>query len=86
MRRYHDLRAFYEMPFFDGYELLKTAIDYENEQKIYIRWVVGYQSTTTYLDFKNKLMKKSVKDERSADEILDAVRDLMGRFGAKNGI
>lgn len=81
MRRYHDLKAFYEMPFFDGYELLKTAIDYENEQKIYIRWVVGYQSTTTYLDFKNKLMQKSMDDQRSADDILDSVKELMKKFG-----
>lgn len=68
------------MPFFDGYELLKEAIEYEAEEKLYLRWVVGYQTTTTYEEFKNTLRQKSINDNRDADDILDYVKELMESF------
>lgn len=69
------------MPFFDGYELLKEAIDYEHESRLFMRWVVGYQSTTTFEEFKNTLRQKTISDNRTSDEILEDVSKLIGRFG-----
>lgn len=67
-----------DLPITEGYEFVKNAVETEREEKLYLRWVVGYQSTTTYEEFKRKLMQSS--DKRSAEEILDEVKSLMTAF------
>lgn len=65
------------MPFKDGYELIKFAIDEENEQKMYLRWVVGYQSSISFTEFKNQVQQMSISDGRTSEEILDSVEQMM---------
>lgn len=70
------------MPVDFGREFLIEAHKEEHEEKLFLRWVVGYQSTTTFEEFKNKLMINAgiTNDHRSAEEILDNVADMMKRF------
>lgn len=57
------------------------AEEQENEEKIFLRWVVGYQSTTTYGDFKNKLMQNARhSDKKTEAEILEDVSQIIERF------
>ena len=69
-----------QMPFMDGYELIKFASDDEDDNKMFLRWVVGYQSTMSFADFKNGIKQKLIDDHRSSEDILDDVEEMMKRF------
>ena len=85
MRRYGNFDYISALPFAEGAELLKFAEEQENEEKIFLRWVVGYQTTTAYGDFKNKLLKNCrYSDNKTEAQILDNVSDIIERFN--NGI
>ena len=62
----------------EGYEFIKNAVEQEREEKLYLRWVVGYQTTTTYVEFKNRLKQSS--DRRTSEEILNDVESIMSAF------
>lgn len=67
-----------DLPIDEGYEFVKNALEREKEEKLFLRWVVGYQSTTTYEEFKHKLMQGT--DNRSSEEILNGVESIMNAF------
>lgn len=67
------------MPFKEGYELIKFALEEENEQKMYLRWVVGYQSLISFTEFKNKIRQMSIQDNRDAEDILADVERMMSK-------
>lgn len=68
------------MPFFDGYELISYALNEENEEKLFIRWVVGYQSVMNFDEFKNQmnLSVETRNDNRSEEEIFEYVLRILG--------
>lgn len=68
------------LPFLEGYELIKFASDDEDDSKMFLRWVVGYQSTMSFVDFKNAIKQKIIDDHRSSEDILNDVEELMKRF------
>lgn len=65
------------MPFIDGYELIKYAHEQEGEQKLFLRWVSGYQTSISFADFKNKIKQASSFDKRTSEEILADVEMMM---------
>lgn len=64
------------MPFFDGFELLTYAVDAECEEKLYLRWAIGYQFMMGFTEFKGKVVQ--TEDDRTEKEILDDVREIIG--------
>lgn len=64
-------------PFLDGFELIEYALDAEKEDRLFLRWAIGYQSYMSFEDFKSEL-KESKSDTRSEDEILKIVKDIIG--------
>ena len=68
------------MPFFEGYELLKYALDAETDEKLFMRWVIGYQFDMGFDEFKAEVTTvKTVDDDRTAEEILNSVKEIIGR-------
>ena len=67
------------MPLFEGYELLKYALDAETEDKLFMRWVIGYQFDMGFDKFKEKVTTvQTVEDNRTAEEILVTVKEIIG--------
>lgn len=68
------------MPFEEGYEMMQYALDAEREDKLFVRWINGYQQAMGFEEFKNQLGANSrqVKDNRTAEEILEIVREIIG--------
>lgn len=67
------------MPFLDGSEMIEYAQDAELEEKLYMRWVIGYQMCMGFEEFKRNIGNThETKDNRSASEILEKVRDITG--------
>lgn len=71
------------MPFFDGYEMLRYAWDADGEEKLFLRWVAGYQQHMGFEEFKREAVKgNGVADapgkRQSADEILKGVKEIIG--------
>lgn len=68
------------MPFLDGYELISYAMDAEYEERLYWRWAIGYQFVMEFEEFKRSLGegRQQMADDRTAAEILDAVKDITG--------
>lgn len=67
----------------DALDLLTQIFEAEREEKLFVRWVVSYQTTMTYEDFKNKLNQASyvANDKRSAEDILEDVASMLEEFG-----
>lgn len=71
----------FSMPFLDGCELVKCALDAENEEKFYARWVAGYQKEMSFLEFKQKLEYRSpnqAEKDTKTEDILRMVKDIIG--------
>ena len=68
------------MPFEEGIEIMSTAHRMNVEEKLFMRWVVSYQTTMTFEDFKSKTQttQKQIEDDRTEEEILKAVRSIIG--------
>ena len=68
------------MPFFEGTELIEFALDEEAEEKLFERWIAGYQSQMSYEEFKRSVgvSRTEKRDNRSAGEILQSVREIIG--------
>ncbi len=61
----------------DGTRLIKFAYDKNIEDKLFLRWVVGYQTQMTFTDFKENMYSASKVDNRSKEEILADVKDIL---------
>lgn len=70
----------FSMPFLDGHELISYALDAEREERLFLRWAMGYQFAMEFEEFKGILggNGQQVTDGRTAAEILSEVRDITG--------
>ena len=68
------------MPFEEGCEMMQYALNAELEDKMFIRWINGYQQVMGFEEFKNQIGVESrqVRDNRTAEEILKTVRGIIG--------
>lgn len=66
------------MPFLEGYDLIQYALGAEMEDRLFMRWINGYQFTMEYEEFKKEATVVKVEDNRSAKEILRSVKDIIG--------
>ena len=67
------------MPFFDGCEMIAYARDAECEEKLYMRWVAGYQLYMGFDEFKKEIFTaQRPGDSRTAEEILEKVKGIIG--------
>ncbi len=69
----------FSMPFSDGCELIDHAQDADYDDRLFLRWAVMYQHGMSFGEFKNELKGgMQVKDDKSAEEILDKVKGIIG--------
>jgi hypothetical protein len=59
---------------------MSTAQRMNVEEKLFMRWVASYQTTMTFEDFKSKTQttQKQIDDDRTEEEILKAVKSIIG--------
>lgn len=75
------------LPFEEGIEMLAAAQRMNNEEKIFMRWVVSYQTTMKYEDFRKQLHidDNSFEDNSTEEDILDSVKKILeGINGAEH--
>ncbi len=78
------MKDIFSMPFFDGYELISYALDAELEEKLFVRWVAGYQFAMEFKEFKRQaggntgMVNVAKADNRTAGEILNTVKEIIG--------
>lgn len=67
------------LPFDEGIEILITAQRMNNEEKLFMRWVVSYQTMFGYEDFKRKIHEDNyeIEDDSTEEEILDSVKEIL---------
>ena len=68
------------MPFEEGNDLIKFALNEEDDEKMFFRWAIAYQSQMSFDDFKNCIRAKSIDDNRNSEDILKTVEQIMKRF------
>lgn len=71
------------MPFLDGYELIRYALDADIEDRLFLRWSIWYQSQMGFAEFKSSVgtPQYQVQGEdgsRTAEEILKDVKAIIG--------
>ena len=71
------------MPFSDGYELIRYAMDADVEDRLFLRWSIWYQSQMGFEEFKSRVgapryQVQREADARPAEEIL---KDVKARIG-----
>lgn len=60
-----------------GMELIKKAYEERMNDILMKRWIIHYEKEMTFDEFKEKLKKRQVKDNRSKEEILEEVEDIL---------
>lgn len=71
------------MPFSDGYELIRYALDADVEDRLYLRWSIWYQSQMGFEEFRSSVgapryQAQRASDARTAEEILKGVKSIIG--------
>lgn len=69
-----------QLEFETGMELIAAAQKEVTEQKLYQRWIYGYQGSMSFEEFKSKLgVVKQLKetDHKAVDEILSEVKAII---------
>lgn len=67
------------MPFLDGNELISYALGAEYEERIFLRWAIGYQFVMEFEEFKRNIGENQQRaDNRTAAEILARVKEITG--------
>ena len=71
------------MPFSDGYELIRYALDADVEDSLFLRWSIWYQSQMGFEEFKSSVgapryQVQREADARTAEEILKDVKAIIG--------
>lgn len=73
------------MPFDEGMELLESGVNSEMEDKLFMRWIAGYQFSVGYTEFKKMVMNDDTDfDDReigkaSEQETLDKVKAILDK-------
>jgi len=66
------------LPFDEGIEMIVTAQRMNNEEKLFMRWVISYQTTMKYEDFRRQLhIDNEFEDDRTEEEILESVKQIL---------
>lgn len=65
------------MEYLTAIKLIKKAREQIVEDKIYARWIANHDSTISFDEFKNRLIHKSENNNKTGDEILDEVAEMM---------
>lgn len=60
-----------------GMEFIKKAYEERMNDILMKRWIIHYEKEMTFDEFKEKLKKRQVKDNRSKEEILEEVEDIL---------
>lgn len=72
----------FSMPFLDGYELVRYAMDADVEDRLYLRWSICYQSQMGFEEFKANVWPQyqgqTEAGGQTAEEILKGVKDIIG--------
>ena len=55
------------MPFSDGYELIRYALDADVEDRLFLRWSIWYQSQMGFEEFKSSVGAPRYQVQREAD-------------------
>jgi len=67
------------LDFEDGIEQINKAEEKSNEDKLFLRWVIGYQVNLSFNDFKGKIKENtnvSNNKNECKEEILANVRNI----------
>lgn len=82
-RRYGGaIDAIMQLDYEFGFELILQAKKEMAEEMLYQRWLLGYEKVMSLDEFKDKVLKLSVKNHKkneTTDEILDKVKGILNR-------
>ncbi len=66
-----------------GILFLRKAREKENEDKLFRRWISGYQDKVSFDEFKNSVFEEAKKarksENQSAEDILEKVRKIINK-------
>lgn len=63
-----------------GIELIKKAYEQRNEDLLMQRWMLHYQHEISFEEFKTRLGATTVQDNRTEEEILLEVKEILDFF------
>lgn len=72
----------FSMPFTDGYELIRYAMDADVEDRLYLRWSIWYQSQMGFEEFKSDIWPQhqgqAEAGGQTAEDILKGIKGIIG--------
>ena len=77
LKRYKDINYVLDLDYEEGMDLIIHALKEKNEELLLTRWMIGYQDSLTFEEFKRDLGVYQVQDDRSEEEILDMVKGIL---------
>lgn len=64
----------------DGFNLLKKAYESRTHELLMQRWMLHYEREMSFEDFKNDLMVGANSSNKTEEEILKDVKDIINTF------
>ena len=66
-----------------GFELLKKAYESRADEILLQRWILHYENEMSFNDFKKELMVHRTTINKTEEEILTDVKDIIDTFNEK---
>lgn len=82
MKRYSSLECLFSFDLEDAISLIDYAFRQQDEERMFLRWVVGPQYEMSFDDFKNRLVPSKPKSEK---EILENVYGIIASIQKEGG-
>ena len=80
LSRYSDINFILDLSVDDGVRLINKAFEERNNERMYQRWIMGYDKELTFADFKNKLTVQKIDETLTEDEIMEDVEAILNQF------
>lgn len=66
-----------------GIKLLRKAYESRADDLLMQRWLLHYQDVMSFQDFKDKVISHSTVDNKTKEEILEEVKDILDTFNGE---
>jgi len=80
LTRYKDIDYILNLDIGTGIELIKKAYERKTEDLLMQRWMMHYEKEISFDEFKEKLMIYRNNSNKTTDEILTDVKDIISSF------
>lgn len=83
LSRYHNIEYVMQMAYPEAMALINKAFETITDDKLYMRWIINHANSIGYKEFKDTLINRQKSDNKTEEEILAQVSDIINTFNGR---